>query len=233
MRFTKYCLGLSLCVVGVLSCKKDNYDAPNSTLSGRLVYGGDSIGLEKDQVPFELYQNGFGKVGALGATFTPEGRYSALLFDGEYKMIIPANQGPFLSKVTGSGVPDSLSITLKGDQTLDIEVTPFYMIRNTQIAASGGNAVATFGLEKIVVDANAKDVESVALYINKGQFVSPANNIALTEMSVDSTTDMSNITMSVAIPGITPTQNYVFARVGLKINGVEDRMFSPLVKLTF
>ena len=233
MKFTKYCLGLLLCIMGVLSCKKDNYQGPTSTITGRLVFGGDSIGLEKDQVPFELYQNGFGKVGALAATFTPEGRYSALLFDGEYKMIIPTNQGPFLSKVNGSGAPDSLSITLKGNQTLDIEVMPFYMIRNTQIAASGGNAVATFALEKIVVDANAKDVESVALYINKGNFVSPANNIALTEMPVDSIADMSNITMSVAIPGLTPTQNYVFARIGLKINGVEDRMFSPLVKLTF
>lgn len=233
MKFTKYCLGLLLCITVVLSCKKDNYQAPSSTLSGRLVYGGDSIGLEKDQVPFELYQNGFGKVGALGATFTPEGRYSALLFDGEYKMIIPTNQGPFLSMVNGSGAPDSLSITLKGSQTLDIEVTPFYMIRNTEIAASGGNAVATFALEKIVVDANAKDVESVALYINKGVYVSPGNNIALTEMPVDSTTDISNISMSVAIPSLTPTQNYVFARIGLKINGIEDRMFSPLVKITF
>ena len=97
MKFTKYRLDCYCASLWYLSCKKDNYEAPSSTLSGRLVYGGDSIGLEKDQVPFELYQYGFGKVGALGATFTPEGRYSALLFDGEYKMIIPTSQGPFLS----------------------------------------------------------------------------------------------------------------------------------------
>jgi hypothetical protein len=39
--------------------------------------------------------------------------------------------------------------------------------------------------------------------------------------------------MQVTIPTIVPTQNYVFARVGIKIAGVEDRIFSPVQKLTF
>jgi hypothetical protein len=39
--------------------------------------------------------------------------------------------------------------------------------------------------------------------------------------------------MSIAIPEITPTQNYVFARLGIKIAGVEDRIYSPVTKITF
>ncbi|MEJ7587859.1 MAG: DUF3823 domain-containing protein [Ferruginibacter sp.] len=65
----------------IVSCKKDNYDAPGSKLSGRLVYQGEPIGLEQFQVPYELYQFGFGKVGAIGSSFDQEGSFSALLFD--------------------------------------------------------------------------------------------------------------------------------------------------------
>jgi hypothetical protein len=34
------------------------------------------------------------------------------------------------------------------------------------------------------------------------------------------------------VPAIVPTQNYVYARVGVKIAGVEDMIFSPVVKVT-
>lgn len=223
----------SLAVFTTLSCKKDNYDAPSSMLSGKLVYEGQTFGLEKDQVPFELYQLGFGKVGPLGSSFTQEGTYSALLFDGDYKLIIPNGQGPFMWNKTQAGNPDSVAVTLRGNTTLDLEVTPYYLIKSSQIAASGGNVNANFQIEKIITDANAKDVENVTLYINKTQFVSAGNNIATSEIPGGDITDPSAVSLSVTIPAIAPAQNYVFARIGLKIAGIEDRIFSPLVKVEF
>ena len=220
-----------ICFAAIFSCKKDNYDAPSSTLSGKLVYNGEGFGLEKDQVPFQLYQYGFGKVGPIGSSFTQEGTYSAVLFDGEYKLIVPNGQGPFLWKQTTAGQPDTVIVNLKGSQVLDLEVTPYYLIKGSQISAAGGNVNATFKTEKIINDANAKDIENVTLYINKTQFVSPGNNIANAGIGGSAITDPNNIALTVAIPSITPTQNYVFARVGLKIAGVEDRIFSPLVKV--
>ena len=233
MKIKLHHIVLLFCGISLLSCKKDNYDAPSSTLSGKLVYKGEGFGLEKDQVPFELYQYGFGKVGPIGASFTQEGTYSALLFDGEYKLIIPNGQGPFLWKKTTAGKPDSVVVNLKGSQVLDLEVTPYYMIRSTQITASGGKVNASFNVEKIITDADAKDIENVTLYINKTQFVSGANNIANAGIAGAAITDPNSISLSVTVPSIAPAQNYVFARVGLKIAGVEDRIFSPLVKVQF
>lgn len=217
----------------ILACEKDNYDEPSSTLSGKLVYNGESFGLEKDQVPFELYQFGFGKVGPIGASFTQDGTYSAMLFDGEYKLIIPNGQGPFLWKKTATGSPDTVSISLKGSQTLDLEVTPYYMLKAPQISASGGKVNATFKVEKIITDANAKNIENVTLYINRTQFVSGGDNIANANIAGAAITDPNNISLSVTIPTITPAQSYVFARVGLKIAGVEDRIYSPLIQVSF
>jgi hypothetical protein len=231
MKIKLHYIILLVCSATMFSCKKDNYDAPSSTLSGKLVYQGEGFGLEKDQVPFQLYQFGFGKTGPIGSSFTQEGGYSATLFDGEYKLIIPNGQGPFMWKQTAAGAPDSITISLKGSQVLDLEVIPYYMIRGSQISAAGANVNATFKAEKIITDANAKDIENVTLYINKTQFVSPGNNIANAGIGGAAITDPNNIALTVTVPSISPTQNYVFARIGLKIVGVEDRIFSPVQKI--
>lgn len=233
MRISFHYIAFIFLFATVTSCKKDNYEAPSSTLNGKLVYNGEPIGLERNQVPFELYQYGFGKVGAIGASFAQDGTYSALLFDGDYKLIIPNGQGPFMSKQLTSGAPDSIAITLRGSQTQDIEVTPFYMIRNPQFTAGDNKVTATFKVEKIVMDANAKDIELVELYINKTQFVSRGGDdqIKMTEMPGGNIADPNAITLSVDVPSIVPTQNYVFARIGVKIAGVEDRIYSPVQKV--
>lgn len=215
----------------VFSCKKDNYEEPKSKLTGKFHYKGEAINVQSDQVPFQLYQYGFGKVGPINGAITQEGSYSHVLFDGDYKLVVGSGQGPFYWPQTG-GKSDSLSVTVKGDTQFDIEVEPYYMIRNPQITKSGTNVAATFKIEKIITDApRAKDIQEVYLIINKTQFVSESNNIKLTTIAGSAITDPNNVSMSVAVPTISPTQNYVFARIGLRIAGVEDRIFSPVVKL--
>lgn len=215
------------------SCKKDNRSAPSTYLTGAIMYKGDSINVERNQVPYQLYQYGFGKVGQIGnnTTFEQNGSYSQVLYDGDYKLIIPNGQGPFLWKRDANGNPDSLAISLKGNQTVNLEVTPYYMIRNTQITAAGGTVTANFKIEKIITDSLAKNIERVSLYINRTQFVSGGDNVAAKDMAGADITDPNNISLSVTVPPITPNQNYIFARVGVKIANVEDMIFSPLQKI--
>jgi hypothetical protein len=229
---SKYLLVAGLGAI-LFSCKKDNYAPPSALLTGNLLYQGDTIYLERNAVHFQIYQYGFGKVGAISTdeTFAQNGSYSAALFNGDYKLIVPNGDGPFMWKKTTSGTPDSVSVTMNGNQTVDLEVAPYYLIQNAQISASGNSVNASFKAEKIITDANAKDIERVSLYINKTQFVSGGNNIAHTDIDGANIVDPNNISMSVVIPSITPTQSYVFARVGLKIAGIEDMIFSPLIKV--
>ena len=232
MKILSFILSLAL-ITGFFSCKKDNYAAPGSKLTGALMYKGDSIPVEYNRVPFQLYQYGLGKVGAINEAFDQDGVMHSLLFDGNYKFIIPNGQGPFLWKQTAAGDPDTLAITVNGNSTMNIEVMPFYMIRNPQITGSGGNVTATFKLEQIITGANAKAIQNVTLFINKTQFVSGSDNIKSTGMNGSAIIDPNNISLTVAVPSITPTQNYVFARIGLKIDGVEDLLYSPLKKIQF
>ena len=149
----------------VASCKKDNYDPPSSTLNGRLVYQGAAIELEYDRVPFQLYQYGFGKIGSIDGTFTPEGSYSVLLFDGEYKFVLPIGQGPFKPKEIAE-VTRIATITVRGDHTMDIEVEPYYMIRNPQVTVTGGVVSETQAWENHY-GCNRPNIERVSLYVNK------------------------------------------------------------------
>ncbi len=214
------------------SCKKDNYDPPNIMLTGRLVYQGEAIQLERNAVHLQIYQYGFGRVGPIDQTFAQDGSYSALLFNGDYQLTIPNGDGPFIRTQKVPGVPDSISVSLSGAQTVDIEVTPYYLVKSPQISAVGADSVsAAFQVQKVITDVNAKDVEYVVLYINKTQFVAGSNNIASSSLPGSAITDPNNVQLGVHVPSMTPTQNYVYARVGLKIANVEDLIFSPLVKI--
>ncbi|MGE7776393.1 DUF3823 domain-containing protein [Chitinophaga sp. NPDC101104] len=225
---------LPLLAVLAASCKKDNYDPPQARLHGRLVYQGQGIPVEYNQVPFQLYQFGFGKVGPVSnTTFTQEGTFSVLLFEGDYKLTVPNGQGPFLWKKLPDGRPDSIAIKISGDQQLDLEVTPFYMIRNVNMSAASGKVTATFALEKIVNGADGKNVERVNLYINKTAFVSSGGDysIASSQKNAGAITDPASVSMEVTVPALVPAQSYIFARVGLKLQGVEDMIFSPVTKI--
>lgn len=216
----------------LVGCKKDNYTPPQAMLEGRLVYKGEPINVEVNQVPFQLFQFGFGKVGPVSSTFDQDGKFSALLFDGDYKLTVPANQGPFLWKRTAGGAQDSIAVKMQGNQTLDVEVTPFYLIKNTAFTVQESKVTGKFDLEKVVTDANGKTIERANLYINKTAFVSAGDyNVASSQLSGDQIKDLSKISMTVAIPALTPSQNYIFARVGLKLTGVEDMIFSPIQKI--
>jgi hypothetical protein len=226
-----YILFFALSTV-ILSCKKDNFDAPKAALTGRIVYQGEPLNFEYKKVSYELYQSGFGKTGAIGSIFTPEGAFSHLLFDGLYKMVVPIGQGPFVWKQTG-GKPDSIAITLKGNTNMDIEVMPYYMIRTPQLTYSSGSVTGTFKLEQIVKDANAKTIERVTLYISKTRFADSQTNVATTNLAGSAITDLNNVSLSVTVPTLVPTQNYVFASIGVKFSGVDDMILSPVKKLTF
>jgi hypothetical protein len=216
-------------------CKKDNFEAPKIKLSGHLVYQGEQVNVELNQVPFQLFQPGFGLNEEIKGSFDQDGFYSVLTFAGNYKLTMAANQGPFLWKEVSAGKRDTVAINLTGDQTVDLEVMPYYLVRQPVFTKAGSNINVTFNIAKIITGANAKDIERVNLYVNKTQLVSGANyyNINKAEIAGSALTSLDNISMSVSVPTITPTQNYVFARVGIKIAGVEDMVFSPVAKVTF
>src|SRR5215217_3948136 len=98
------------------SCEKDNYTAPKSILSGKIVYNGEPIGVEYNQVRLQLWQPGFGKLAAIDAQVDQAGSYSALLFDGNYKMVFPQGRGPFRTIQKDAAAKDTVFVNISGNQ---------------------------------------------------------------------------------------------------------------------
>lgn len=216
---------------GLISCEYDNYEEPKTYLSGTIHYQGDPINVAYNEVGFQLWEEGWELDYPIDVAVAQDGTYSALLFNGTYKLIIDENQGPFRNIPNSETGSDTILVELKGDTQLDIEVEPYYMIRNTQFNVSGGEVSASFSLEQIITGADAKNVEAVYLSVNKRQFVDNRNNLENTVLGGGDITDLNDISMTVNVPDMTPSQDYVFARIGVKIAGVEDLLFSEVVKL--
>ena len=214
------------------ACDYDNYDEPKSNLTGRIVYQGEPIGVSYNDVYFQLWEPGWQTKAPINVNVDQDGTYSAVLFDANYKLVFPGGQGPFMPVKNTSTNSDTIAVDLKGSKTLDIEVMPFYMVRNAQFTAAGRKVTGTFKLDKIITDANARNVERVSLYVGRTQFVDGRSGLPVKDVNAADIPDMNNISLSVDVPAITPAQNYVYARVGVKIAGVEDMLFSPVQKVT-
>ena len=232
MKFNfKNILGMMGIAASLASCSYDNYDDPSFQLDGRIVYQGEPIGVSYNDVYIELWESGWQRLGNIGVAVDQDGSYSSLLFKGDYKMIIPNNQGPFRKIINDQSGNDTIPINLTGSRTMDIEVMPYYMIRNTAINGGTNKVTATFDLEQIISDSNAKDIQEVSLYVSKTAFVDNRTSIATSNRGGGDLANLTSISMEVDVPDRVPTQNYAYARVGVKLEGVEDRIFSQIVKV--
>lgn len=232
MKIQYYVLLLPLVLFAACSINDyDNYDEPKSQLEGAFLSSGDSIHVSYNNVTFELWQGGFGAESPINVTVDQDGSYSAMLFDGDYRLVIPPGQGPFVGSGIGEGGSDTLYVEMRGDQQLDIEVTPYFMIRNPQFSISGNTVSADFAVEQIASGADAQNIEFAELYISKTNYVDIRTSIRTINIAGSDISDMNNISLSADVPGMTPTQDYVFVRVGVKATAVEDMIFSPIQKI--
>tara|TARA_R110002049_G_scaffold75450_3_gene194054 strand:- start:2561 stop:3253 length:693 start_codon:yes stop_codon:yes gene_type:complete len=215
----------------VTSCSLDNFDEPNAMFSGNIVYNGEAIPVARNQVRFQLWQPGYELDAPIDVAIAQDGSFSSRLFTGNYELSFVPGQGPFRTP------SDPLIFELTADKAMDIEVTPYHMIRNPQFSHNTGTINASCTVEQIITGADAKAVERVTLIINRTLFVD-ANSGGEGSIAQEDAADISNLnslSMSVTIPTDPkkPDQNYVFARIGVKIAGVEDMIYTQVEKIEF
>lgn len=224
---------LFLLSIGLASCEYDNYDAPDATLQGRIVYQGEPIGVAVNEVNFELWEPGWQLRTPINVTVAQDGSYSASLFNGTYKLVFRPNQGPFRMMHNSATDSDTILVDVNGSTVLDIEVEPYYMIRNPQMTLNGNEVDATASLEQIITGDDARNIEHVSLFLNKTQFVDQRGdyNLARTDVAAGDIEDLNNISISTNVPDLVRSQSYIYGRIGVKIEGVEDMLYSPVQRL--
>ena len=217
-------LSIGLFLLLLISCGKDNYDEPTSTLTGRIVYNGEAVQVRGtgEAVRLQLYQDGFALKDPIDVFVGQDGTFAAKLFDGEYKLVTRDNNGPWVN------VRDTTIINLRGTANIDVNVTPFFTISGTQISISGNTMNASFTINQIVPTAN---ISRVVLILAKTQFVDDTNNVFRKDITSDITTGAVNFSADFSGNNDVASAKALYGRVAVHTNGADQAIYSPIVKL--
>ncbi len=233
-----------------LACEFDNFEAPEVTLTGHLKYNGENLDTRQN-VLFELYQykeDGYAAAGSksIDVRVDQEGKYSAVLFPGRYKMVVNALNGGLSNIYDWTDFPkneagnlDTLYFTLNGSKTMDFNIMPYYKINNFQAFYRNDSIISNFTIQKLT-DITSDNVKfrSVFMYLSPTIHV---NND--TELSFPKTASSVTVDTPIEIKGsltnyYTNTyyknnfRNYVYVRIAISLRvSSQDFIFSKIIKV--
>ena len=225
MKITHYIAALLTVMVLAIACKKDNYEAPKSKLTGRVVYQGQALGVRSNGVQLELWQHGYQFFSKIPVYINQDGTFSALLFDGDYKLVRLKGNGPWADNT------DSIDVKVSGNTVVEVPVDPYFVIKNETYQKNGTASVSsTFNIQQV---NTSKTLEKVKLYLGQTVLVDENNNAASIERLAATIADLSQpVSLTVNIPAALVTKGYVYARLAVKTTGVAEYLYTQPVKIT-
>ncbi len=237
---TRYFLLILISFFLVVSCEKDNFDPPTTELVGKLSYNGKALPWNgntettSDAEIIQLYQDGYGKTGAINVRVGDDGTFKALLFDGEYKMLMKNVQYPFVFEdwpVNEKGQLDTIHFNLKGRKEFDIKVRPYFDITNLTSKAEGTSVATTFNLSEVVGGAKVKAVYAylhTTISVNKG---TPLNQ------KLENVDITKPITVKIPVSSyrsryINNFRDYGYIRIAVETDKSTEYLWSEIIKVS-
>ncbi len=215
---------IGVCALLFSSCGYDNYDEPESILSGTIQYDGAAVGVCTDGTGITLWQDGYDDYEAIDVNIAQDGTYSARLFDGTYKLVL--ENGTPWQDLSG----DTLEITVKGNTVQDLDVTPYFTFSNVNITKASGTAV-TFTFTVNQVDESA-DLSKVRVFLNSSKLVD--TNYRDSYESIYTTDGLEigvSYTYTLDIPEDLQSEDYIFARIGVLTDGQSEYYYSEVEQI--
>jgi hypothetical protein len=206
----------------VAGCKYDNFNEPESTLSGRVVYQGNPVSVRNNGPQLELWQDGYPLRSAIPVYLNQDGSFSAKLFDGRYKMV-RRGDSPWLQQAT-----DTLIVNVNGDTNVDLPVTPYFTLTNESYQKSANSIVARFIVNKIVAAAN---VEFVRLYIGKSLLTDQVQREVRVDGNISILTFGTQFQITGDLPDNLKNLDYVFVRLGVKPTVSSEYNYTQVQKI--
>ena len=214
-------LGLFL----VTGCELDNFDEPKSEFKGRFVYEGEALQLRgtayDNDCMMYAYQEGpeYENRGAINLFVNSDGEFNSLMYDGFYKIVLRQDRGPWIPR------QDTIEVNIKGNQILDVEVTPYFLIKDTKIDFQNKVVKVKCKINQVVETAS---IDRAVIYISKTKLV---DNVA--KIAEKSFTNLNpgehEFTFDLSDNGVTDAAKFLYARV--KARQGNDYIFSEVSQL--
>jgi hypothetical protein len=219
-------------VIFISGCEFDNYDPPTSSLTGTVNYNGTPVGVRSGATQLELWQYGYALRSKIPVYIDQDGTFTARLFDGNYKLVRLAG-APWANQT------DSIDVTVKGNTTVDVPVTPFYTLGNETFAYTPADSTVTSTVTITKVGTAA--ITSLTLYVGTTKLLDANNNVMTTTLAAAALTDLTTAkTVKVKITNVSPSFNfrtyfaprgYLYARIGVLSAGSSERYYTPVQKI--
>lgn len=229
------------------ACTKDNYKAPGSVLTGRIVYQGQTLQVRTPQVnnnggsttggvQLELWQRGYQLFTKIPVFVNQDGTFSATLFDGDYKLVR-------LGGAPWQNNTDSIDVQVRGSLNIEVPVVPYFTVSAPTFTFNKADTTVTGTFTATQVTAG-RALENAAICVGATQFTDVINNIVQrTEGATPGTA--KSITISVNPNRYTGggqenirkrlaeliNKQYGFLRIGVKANGIGESIYTTVVKV--
>lgn len=222
----------------------DNWDPPESELSGVLTYQGKPLGVRLNSTFLDLWQTEpeYPIEQRIDVYVNQEGQFRAKLFDGTYEVNVRSGSYGWVDNSD-----TRYEVVLRGQAELEIPMQPYYTIENetftyTPGPGPGGSITATFTVGKHNQDLN---LEFVGVYVATRAIVDRTNSLSIsnsvrerTRAQIQEQLDSNSpITITIPLPDdihVTPSparRNFVHVRVGVKTVGRTELVYTPLHKV--
>ena len=202
-------------------CGLDNYDEPEAQFSGRVTYQGEPLQLRHGSIKFDLEQDSYELGDKIEVAIAQEGTFAARIFPGEYRFVPRPGNGPWTDDC------QPVEFTIKGGKQLDFEVVPYYLLRTSNITLSGNTLNGVCSVKSI---AGGKAIEAMTLFVGKTRFVDDRGGRSVVTSNFEQPAEGVN-NISVNIKEIVDKYPVLYARIGLKIHGVDERIYTEIVKI--
>ncbi|MDB5262175.1 MAG: hypothetical protein JWQ14_1456 [Adhaeribacter sp.] len=230
MKLNIYSYLTVLLALVMAGCEYDNYEPPKATLTGKVVYNGQPVGVRSNAVRLELRQPGpeypLWRTTPININIAQDGTFSAVLFDGNYKLTRVRGNGPWVDQT------DTINVEVRGSAAVEVPVNPFFLIKDEQIKKGSTAIDATFNLQHV---NTTRQLERVNLYVSGTTIVDANNQTASAQKVASAITNLNQpVTLSVnisSLPAALAGKQYVFARIGVKTVGIQELAYSAPVKI--
>ena len=222
-----YILFTMLSVFGFASCGYDNFEEPESILSGNVQYNGQNLQLQGSggSIQLQAYQTGYELKSPITLYVNQEGRFSARLFNGHYTIVTKDNNGPWVNN------RDTIEVDIKGNTEVNIPVTPYFLLSDYNCTLNGDRLTVGFKIQQVV---SAASLSYATICIGRTSIVDEQNNAFQIRLNASALTLGANnfsFTLTNEQKKTISGAVKISARVGLRTVDADKSVYTQLLTL--
>lgn len=222
MKISIYTLLYLIIIITLPACEYDNYAPPSATLTGQVVFQNTPMEVRSGAVRLELWQHGYDDFEAIDVYLAQNGSFSAALFNGDYKLVLKRDNGPWVNNA------DSIDVQMRGNEEITVPVTPYFTISAESFILTSGAIETSLTIEDV---AGSNTIQEIDLFVGTTTIVDHINNAQSVAKAGTDVDISSAVPLSLVLNEALASRDYIYVRAAVQVAGVVERIYTPVQKI--